>query len=46
MLTIYEVTGQTDAKNYYGTSDYYSQGQETVGGWGASWRLSLASPAR
>jgi conjugative relaxase-like TrwC/TraI family protein len=34
MLTIHEVTSATDAKNYYAASDYYSQGQETVGEWG------------
>ena len=34
MLTIHEVTSATDAKNYYAASDYYSQGQETVGRWG------------
>ena len=34
MLTIHEVTSATDAKNYYAASDYYSQGQETVGQWG------------
>src|SRR5271165_597680 len=34
MLTIHEVTSATDAKNYYAASDYYSQGQETVGKWG------------
>jgi len=34
MLTIHEVTSATDAKNYYASSDYYSQGQETVGRWG------------
>ena len=34
MLTIHEVTSATDAKNYYAASDYYSQGQETVGAWG------------
>src|ERR1035437_10998607 len=34
MLTIHEVTSATDAKSYYAASDYYSQGQETVGEWG------------
>jgi conjugative relaxase-like TrwC/TraI family protein len=34
MLTIHEVTSATDAKHYYAASDYYSQGQETVGEWG------------
>ncbi len=34
MLSIHEVTSATDAKNYYAASDYYSQGQETVGKWG------------
>ena len=34
MLTIHEVTSATDAKSYYAASDYYSQGQETVGRWG------------
>src|SRR5271170_7851684 len=34
MLTIHEVTSATDAKKYYAASDYYSQGQETVGLWG------------
>jgi conjugative relaxase-like TrwC/TraI family protein len=34
MLTIHEVTSATDAKKYYAASDYYSQGQETVGAWG------------
>ena len=34
MLTIHEVTSATDAKHYYAASDYYSQGQETVGQWG------------
>jgi conjugative relaxase-like TrwC/TraI family protein len=34
MLTIHEVTSATDAKKYYAASDYYSQGQETVGKWG------------
>lgn len=34
MLTIHEVTSATDAKKYYAASDYYSQGQETVGQWG------------
>jgi conjugative relaxase-like TrwC/TraI family protein len=34
MLKIHEVTSATDAKNYYAASDYYSQGQETVGQWG------------
>jgi ATP-dependent exoDNAse (exonuclease V) alpha subunit len=31
VLTIFEVTSATGAKDYYGTADYYSQGQETVG---------------
>ena len=34
MLTIVEVTGQTHAKAYYAVSDYYREGQETVGHWG------------
>ena len=34
MLKIHEVTSATDAKKYYAASDYYSQGQETVGEWG------------
>jgi conjugative relaxase-like TrwC/TraI family protein len=34
MLTIHEVTSATNAKHYYAASDYYSQGQETVGEWG------------
>jgi conjugative relaxase-like TrwC/TraI family protein len=34
VLTIQEVTSETDAKKYYAVADYYSQGQETVGNWG------------
>ena len=41
MLTIHEITGPTDAKNYYGAADYYSQGQETVGHWGGYLAASL-----
>jgi conjugative relaxase-like TrwC/TraI family protein len=35
LLTIYEIAcPAADAKRYYSTADYYSQGQETVGLWG------------
>ena len=35
MLTIYEIAcPSAEAKRYYATADYYSQGQETVGQWG------------
>jgi conjugative relaxase-like TrwC/TraI family protein len=35
LLTIYEIAcPAADAKRYYSTADYYSQGQETVGQWG------------
>ena len=34
MLRIHTVTSAAAAKNYYQTSDYYSEGQETIGYWG------------
>jgi len=34
MLRIHPVTSATDAKNYYASSDYYTEGQELVGRWG------------
>ena len=35
MLTIHEIAcPAANAKRYYSTADYYSQGQETVGQWG------------
>jgi hypothetical protein len=34
VLTIFEVTSASGAKQYYATADYYSEGQETVGHWG------------
>ena len=34
MLTIHPITSAADAKKYFDVSDYYSDGQETVGLWG------------
>src|SRR3954468_11160039 len=35
MLTIHQLScSAADAKRYYATADYYSQGRETVGRWG------------
>ncbi len=34
MLTIHTQTSASDAKRYFDVSDYYSEGQETVGQWG------------
>ncbi len=34
MLRIHPVTSATDAKRYYASSDYYTEGQELVGRWG------------
>jgi conjugative relaxase-like TrwC/TraI family protein len=34
MLTIHTVTSASQAKQYFNVSDYYSDGQETVGMWG------------
>jgi conjugative relaxase-like TrwC/TraI family protein len=34
MLRIHPVTSATDAKSYYASSDYYTDGQELVGRWG------------
>src|SRR4051794_20500839 len=34
MLRIHPVTSASDAKRYYAASDYYSEGQETIGEWG------------
>lgn len=46
MLTIFEITSAADAKRYYSGSDYYSQGQETIGSWGGKLaeRLGLSGP--
>jgi conjugative relaxase-like TrwC/TraI family protein len=41
MLTIHQVTNAADCKKYYSTSDYYSQGQETIGKWGGKLAASL-----
>jgi conjugative relaxase-like TrwC/TraI family protein len=44
MLRIHPVTSATDAKTYYASSDYYTEGQELVGRWGGklAQRLGLA----
>jgi conjugative relaxase-like TrwC/TraI family protein len=34
MLRIHPVTSATDAKSYYASSDYYTEGQELLGRWG------------
>ena len=34
MIRITQQNSATDAKRYYATADYYSQGQEIVGRWG------------
>lgn len=34
MLRIHPVTSATDAKSYYASSDYYTEGQELIGRWG------------
>jgi conjugative relaxase-like TrwC/TraI family protein len=34
MLRIHQVTTASGAKSYYAASDYYAEGQETVGVWG------------
>ena len=41
MLRIHEVTTASDAKRYYAASDYYAQGQETVGRWGGKLAAGL-----
>ena len=46
MLTIHEVTSNTDAKNYYAVADYYSQGQETVGNWGGKLAAMLGQSGK
>ena len=45
MLRIHTVTSAAGAKSYYQASDYYSQGQETIGQWGGRLRDSQ-SPLR
>jgi conjugative relaxase-like TrwC/TraI family protein len=44
MLRIHPVTSATDAKSYYASSDYYTEGQELIGRWGGTLarRLGLA----
>lgn len=44
MLRIHTVTSASSAARYYAASDYYSEGQETVGRWGGKLaeRLGLA----
>src|SRR5271156_3606218 len=34
MIRITQQNSAKDAKNYYATADYYSEGQELVGSWG------------
>ncbi len=34
MIRITQQNSASDAKRYYATADYYSQGQEIVGSWG------------
>src|SRR5271168_3353782 len=34
MLRITQQTSSKDAKRYYATADYYSEGQEIIGSWG------------
>jgi len=43
MIRITQQTNAGDAKRYYSTADYYSQGQELIGAWGgkAAERLGL-----
>ena len=41
MLRIHAVTSAAQAKVYYQVSDYYSEGQETVGRWGGRLALML-----
>ncbi|AMV40245.1 MobF family relaxase [Planctomyces sp. SH-PL62] len=36
MLRIHQVTTASGAKNYYAASDYYADGQETLGAWGGT----------
>jgi conjugative relaxase-like TrwC/TraI family protein len=44
MLRIHPVTSATDAKSYYASSDYYTEGQELIGRWGGqlAGRLGLS----
>src|SRR5271169_5658650 len=44
MLRITQQNSATDAKGYYATADYYSEGQELVGSWGGqgATRLGLS----
>src|SRR5580693_8378425 len=44
MIRIREQRSASDAKRYYATADYYSEGQELVGSWGGKGasRLGLA----
>src|SRR6202034_4108894 len=43
MIRITQQNSASSAKSYYGTADYYSEGQEIVGSWGgkAASRLGL-----